>query len=87
MSLLDPVIGAAANEPAIDLHFHDRQIAMGGKCAPFRIDVTDCYPDIALCELRADALNECVIVDQIDRIDSDQEAILPCFLRKPLQHP
>jgi hypothetical protein len=44
MSLLDPVIGAAANEPAIDLHFHDRQIAMGGKCAPFRIDVTIAIP-------------------------------------------
>lgn len=87
MHLLDPVIGAAANEPAIDLHFHNRQISTGGKCGAFRIDVTYSYSDIALCKLGADALDECVIIDQIDTIDSDQEAVLPCFLRKPLQHP
>lgn len=85
LRLLDPVIGAAANEPAIDLHFHNRQISTGGKCGAFRIDVTYSYSDIALCKLGADALDECVIIDQIDTIDSDQEAVLPCFLRKPLQ--
>src|SRR5262245_66394767 len=73
MSLLDPVIGTATDESAVGLHFDDRQIATGGERRTFCVDVADGDPDIALCELRADATYEGVIVDQVDAVDLDQD--------------
>lgn len=63
----------------MSLHFHNRQISTGGKCGAFRIDVTYSYSDIALCKLGADALDECIIIDQIDTIDSDQKPFCRAF--------
>src|SRR5262249_30537054 len=87
MSLLDTVIGTATDEPTLDLHFDDRQIATGGERRTFCVDVADGDPDIALCELRADATHPGVIVDQVDAVDSDQESVLPGFLGKAFHHP
>src|SRR5215475_9020541 len=87
MSLLDPVIGTATDESAVGLHFDDRQIATGGERRTFCVDVADGDPDIALCELRADATYEGVIVDQVDAVDRDQESVLPGFLGRAFHHP
>ena len=86
MRLLDPVVGAAANEFAIDFHLDDRQVTTTSERCAFGVNVVDGDPDISRRELAGNTPNQREIVDQVDTINRDQKPDLPHFFGKMLHH-
>ncbi len=87
MRLLDPVVGTAADIFAVDLHFDDRQFAPPGERRPLRIDAVDRNSDISRRQLGGNMPDQNELVDQIDAINRDQEAILPNLVGKMRHQP
>lgn len=76
VGLLYPVIRAAANVLTVDFHFDDGQLAAPSERGALSIDAINGNSDIPHRQLLGDAPDQCELVDEVDTINRNQEAIL-----------